>query len=72
MRAICLYLHIHQPIRYREYSFFDISNDANYYNGEYNGRQSNERIFRKVIEISKFLFRLPVPGSNKPLNGRLS
>ena len=48
MRAICLYLHIHQPIRYREYSIFDVSNDSNYFNGEYNGRQSNERIFHKV------------------------
>ncbi len=52
MRAICLYLHIHQPIRYSEYSFFDISNNSNYYNGDYNGRQSNERIFRKVTKKS--------------------
>ena len=52
MRAICLYLHIHQPIRYREYSIFDVANDSNYFNGEYNGRQSNERIFRKVTKKS--------------------
>ncbi|MBR2753824.1 glycoside hydrolase family 57 protein [Candidatus Saccharibacteria bacterium] len=52
MRAICLYLHIHQPIRYKEYSFFDISNSSDYYNGEYNDRESNERIFRKVTEKS--------------------
>ena len=52
MRAICLYLHMHQPIRYREYSIFDVGNDENYFNGEYNGRQSNERIFRKVTEKS--------------------
>ena len=31
MRAICLYLHIHQPIRYREYSIFDVGNTANYF-----------------------------------------
>ncbi|MBR2998571.1 glycoside hydrolase family 57 protein [Candidatus Saccharibacteria bacterium] len=43
---------MHQPIRYREYSAFDISNDTNYYNGEYNGRQSNERIFKKVTDKS--------------------
>ena len=41
MRAICLYLHIHQPIRYSEYSFFDISNSSNYYNGDYNGNQTS-------------------------------
>lgn len=52
MRAICLYLHIHQPVRYREYSIFDVSNNSNYFNDDYNGRQSNERIFRKVADKS--------------------
>ncbi|MBR3332598.1 glycoside hydrolase family 57 protein [Candidatus Saccharibacteria bacterium] len=52
MRAICLYLHIHQPIRYREYSIFDVANDSNYFNDSYNSRQSNERIFKKVAEKS--------------------
>ncbi|MBR0479715.1 glycoside hydrolase family 57 protein [Candidatus Saccharibacteria bacterium] len=52
MRAICLYLHIHQPIRYREYSIFDVSNNSNYFTDHYNGRQNNERIFRKVAEKS--------------------
>lgn len=52
MRAICLYLHIHQPIRYREYSIFNVGNDSNYYYDNYNGRQSNERIFRKVTDKS--------------------
>ena len=45
MRAICLYLHIHQPVRYRQYSIFDVGNNSNYYNDNYNGRQSNQRIF---------------------------
>ena len=52
MRAICLYLHIHQPVRYREYSIFDVANDSNYYNDDYHGRQSNQRIFQKVAEKS--------------------
>ena len=52
MRAICLYLHIHQPIRYREYSIFNVGNDSNYFYDNYNGRQSNERIFRKVADKS--------------------
>lgn len=52
MRAICLYLHIHQPIRYREYSIFDVANDSNYYNDHYDSRQSNERIFKKVANKS--------------------
>ncbi len=52
MRAICLYLHIHQPVRYREYSIFDVGNDSNYFNDDYNSRQSNERIFKKVANKS--------------------
>ena len=52
MRAICLYLHIHQPIRYREYSIFDVGNNSNYYDGHYESRQSNERIFKKVTNKS--------------------
>lgn len=52
VRAICLYLHIHQPIRYREYSIFDVANDSNYFNDRYDSRQSNERIFKKVTEKS--------------------
>ena len=52
MRAICLYLHLHQPVRYREYSIFDVSNTSNYFQDDYNGRQSNERIFKKVATKS--------------------
>ena len=52
MRAICLYLHIHQPIRYREYPIFDVGNVSNYYGDDYNGRQSNQRIFEKVTDKS--------------------
>ncbi len=52
MRAICLYLHIHQPLRYREYSIFDVANNSNYYNSDWNSRQSNERIFKKVADKS--------------------
>ena len=54
MRSICLYLHIHQPVRYRQYSVFDISNNSNYFVDGYNGRQSNERIFRKVAKKSYY------------------
>ncbi len=52
MRAICLYLHMHQPLRYREYSIFDVANDSNYFNDNYNSRTSNERIFKKVASKS--------------------
>lgn len=52
MRAICLYLHIHQPIRYREYSIFEVSNNSDYFNDDWSSKQSNERIFKKVAEKS--------------------
>lgn len=43
---------MHQPIRYREYSVFDVSNSSNYFDCDYSERQSNERIFKKVAEKS--------------------
>lgn len=52
MRAICLYLHIHQPVRYREYSIFDVANYHDYFENDFYGRQSNERIFKKVADKS--------------------
>lgn len=54
MRAICLYLHIHQPIRYREYSIFEVGNNPDYFNMPFNARENNERIFKKVAEKSYF------------------
>ena len=53
MRAICLYLHIHQPFRFRTYSIFDVGNNSNYFSEpNYHSKQSNERIFKKVLEKS--------------------
>lgn len=53
MRAICLYLHIHQPWRYRRYSIFDVAHNHNYwYEKDYYDKQNNERIFKKVAAKS--------------------
>lgn len=53
MRAICLYLHIHQPFRYRAYSIFEAGKDHNYwFDKDYYSKQSNERIFKKVADKS--------------------
>lgn len=53
MRAICLYLHMHQPWRFERYSIFDVSHDHNYWDEiDYYDKQNNERIFRKVAEKS--------------------
>ena len=65
MRAICLYLHIHQPVRYREYSIFDVSNDSNYFNDQYTSRQSilNQPIFLMscyIVDVDIFHYDIDV------------
>lgn len=53
MRAVCLYLHVHQPWRYHQYSIFDVATNSNYwYDKNYFSKQNNERIFKKVAEKS--------------------
>lgn len=53
MRGICLYLHIHQPWRVRAYSIFDVGVNDNYFlDSDYNSKQNNERIFKKVAAKS--------------------
>ena len=55
MRGICLYLHIHQPFRYRAYSIFDVGNNENYFlDNNFHSKQNNERIFKKVAEKSYY------------------
>ena len=43
MQALCLYFQIHQPLRLRQYRFFDIGNDHYYYDD-----YTNESIIRKI------------------------
>ena len=53
MRAITLYLHIHQPYRYHQYTVFDVGRKVDYWQApDYNSPQNNERIFRKVADKS--------------------
>lgn len=52
MKAIVLYLHVHQPYRIRHYTALDAGNDHNYFNAAYEDQTSNERILRKVAEKS--------------------
>lgn len=49
-RAICLYLHVHQPFRVRPYSVFDAGQDSNYWNDT--SSASNQAIIHKVAEKS--------------------
>ncbi|MDO4978681.1 MAG: glycoside hydrolase family 57 protein [Candidatus Saccharibacteria bacterium] len=52
MRAICLYLHMHQPYRVKQYSIFNVARDHDYWEPDFYSKQSNERIFKKVAEKS--------------------
>jgi alpha-amylase len=52
MKAIVLYLHVHQPYRIRHYSIFDAGANHDYFDAEFESRESNERILQKVAEKS--------------------
>jgi len=52
MKAIVLYLHVHQPYRIKPYTIFDTASDHDYFTAEYNDRTSNEKILHKVAAKS--------------------
>lgn len=53
IRGICLYLHIHQPYRFRKYTIFDCGKPISYWDApNYRDKQCNERIFKRVAEKS--------------------
>lgn len=51
-KAIVLYLHVHQPYRIRHYTVFDSGATHNYFDAQYDTKESNERILHKVAEKS--------------------
>lgn len=50
-RGITLYLHVHQPLRVKPYSVFDIGGDHHYFDGTDAGTD-NKRVFEKVAKKS--------------------
>ncbi len=52
MKAIVLYLHVHQPYRIGHYTIFDTAKRHNYFDAPYDNRTNNERILHKVAEKS--------------------
>ncbi len=52
MKAIVLYLHVHQPYRVRHYTIFDAAAKHDYFDAAYEAPESNERILKKVAEKS--------------------
>jgi alpha-amylase len=52
-RGIVLYMHVHQPLRIRQYSVFDTANTHDYYvEHKYDTDRNNERVMRKVADKS--------------------
>ena len=52
-RGITLYMHVHQPMRVRQYSVFDTSIDHNYFTDpDTTSDRNNEKIFNKVADKS--------------------
>lgn len=52
MKAINVYLHVHQPFRIRHYTIFDAGMHHDYFNAPYADRTNNERIAHKVAAKS--------------------
>lgn len=52
MKAIVLYLHVHQPYRIRHYTVFDSGSNHDYFDAPIDTRYSNEKILKKVAEKS--------------------
>jgi alpha-amylase len=48
-RTICIYFQIHQPFRLKRYRFFDIGNDAYYYDDF-----ANESITEELLKTATF------------------
>ncbi len=52
MKAIVLYMHVHQPYRIRHYTIFDAANKHDYFDAPYESRESNQKVLEKVAEKS--------------------
>ena len=52
MSSVCLYFHVHQPLRIKKYRVFDVGNDHDYFNDISETDLNNEKVFKKVAEKS--------------------
>lgn len=50
MPSVCFYFQVHQPLRVKRYSIFDIGSDSNYFNEGGENNLNNKRILRKVSQ----------------------
>jgi alpha-amylase len=52
MPAICLYFHVHQPLRIKRYRVFDIGHDHDYFGDDSDTRLNNKKVLAKVARKS--------------------
>jgi alpha-amylase len=48
MPSVCLYFHVHQPLRVRKYRIFDVGHAHNYFDDTSDTRLNNEKVLKKV------------------------
>ena len=52
MLSVCLYFHVHQPLRVKRYRIFDIGHDHEYFNDASDTDLNNRRVLEKVARKS--------------------
>ncbi len=72
MKKICLYLHVHQPHRIKNYNIFHIGKDSNYFDLAKNNNK-NKEVFEKVAKksyypMNKLLHKLLVTNKKFKVN----
>jgi alpha-amylase len=58
MVSVCFYLHVHQPIRLKNFKIFDIGNEKNYFDKEKNKMYLERVIEKSYIPTNRILFDL--------------
>lgn len=62
MKQICLIFHTHQPVRLKNYRFYEIGGNNSYFNEEYNKNWLTNTANKKFIPVNKILLDI----FNKP------
>ena len=52
MPSVCLYFHVHQPLRVKKYKVFDVGYDHEYFNDSSNSNLNNKKVLEKVSQKS--------------------
>ncbi|OGM11849.1 alpha-amylase [Candidatus Woesebacteria bacterium RBG_16_34_12] len=52
MPAVCLYFHVHQPLRIKKYRIFDVGSDHEYFNETSDSNLNNHKVLEKIVNKS--------------------